>query len=99
MLSLGRRLSNSDLLTLSKERDSHTRTRHGRKVTVTLDHVDGLGEYNGSYMEVEIIVTNRADINSAREEIQSLVKEILGEDREPWQHSYLEMLKRSKAAH
>jgi len=95
MLDLGQRLAGAKLLSFSKDRDFYTRyDAEGRKVTISLDLVEGLGEYSGPYMEIEILVARKCHVNAARTSIEQLVQEVLGETR-PVADSYMEMLKRS----
>ncbi|MGH7485449.1 MAG: CYTH domain-containing protein [Terriglobales bacterium] len=95
LLEVGTRLAGGKLLTFSKERDLYTRTQDGRKVTVSLDTVEGLGEYSGLYMEIEFLVQRKCDVKAAREAIQVLVTELLGEGRQQVEMSYMDMLKRA----
>ncbi len=98
-IDLGTRLNPRPLLQFNKHRSFYTRIgRDKRKVTVALDLTEGLGEFDGPYMEIEILVTRREHVASARQMISQLVHEILGEARDPVEMSYLTMLKRSAAA-
>lgn len=98
LLDVGRRLKGGDLLSFSKERDFYTRTIDGRKVTVSIDTVDGLGEYSGLYMEIELLISRKCDVKAARESIKQVLKDVLGDEREFVQMSYMEMLKRTASS-
>lgn len=93
LLDLGQRMTGKALPGFTKDRDLYTRTEEGREVTVSLDMVNGLGEFDGPYMEIELLIANEADVPSARERIYALAEEILGEKRDESKHSYMEMLK------
>lgn len=93
LLDFGRRMTGKDLPEFKKERDMYTRVDAGRVVTVALDLVEGLGQFDGPYMEIELLISNEADVPGARESIYRLVEEILAESREETKHSYMEMLK------
>jgi predicted adenylyl cyclase CyaB len=95
LLELGERLSNRPLLSFSKERTHYIRKEPDGQIIVALDLVEGLGEYSGDYMEVEILVKKEADVATAREAIREVALDLLGEEREPVQMSYQEMLKRT----
>src|SRR5262249_492789 len=78
----------------SKYSDMYTRYEdEDRKVTASLDLVEGLGQYSGSYLEVEILVARKGHVEAARTSVEQLVQELLGETR-PTADSYMEMLKR-----
>jgi adenylate cyclase class IV len=96
LLDVGKRAAS--LLSFSKERELFTRAEGDRKVTVSLDVVEGLGEYSGTYMEIELLVSRKSDVAAARESIQQLAAELLGEERPLVQLSYMEMLKRTAAS-
>ena len=97
LLSLGGRLAGSDLLSYTKRRNMFGGSRSGFEVTVALDFADGLGEYSGPYLEVEVLVEQSGDVASARKLVVALATEIL--EREPTDvaMSYMEMLKRSRS--
>jgi predicted adenylyl cyclase CyaB len=97
VLDLGRRIQGAELLSFSKERDSYIRTFDGRKLTVSLDRVEGLGQYSGLYMEIELLVSNSCDVVLARGAIQQVLKELISQEREFVQMSYMEMLKKSRS--
>jgi adenylate cyclase class IV len=97
LLDLGKRLSGAELLSFSKDRDFYTRyDDEGRKITISIDLVEGLGEYDGHYMEIEILVAQKCHVAAARKSIEQLVQDVLGETR-PVADSYMEMLKRSRS--
>lgn len=96
ILALGRRLSDGDLPSFSKERTTYSAKRDGYNVNVALDIVEGLGEYSGPYLEIEIIVNAEEEVARARTFIEGFVVELLGEMRER-SISYQEMLRLSRA--
>lgn len=93
LMLAGRRINGADLLSFSKHRRQFAGTLDGRHVVVSIDHVQGLGEYSGSYLEVEILVPLGEDVNPARRQIAKLVACLLGKEREMVKLSYMEMLK------
>ncbi len=100
LLELGERLSGSPLPSFSKDRDMYSRLAEDEhhKIVVALDTAEGLGEYSGHYMEIELLVPVGGDVQSARQQIASLASSLLGEERPFEQLSYQEMLKRSSVA-
>ncbi len=97
LLSVGVRLRGSELPFFTKDREMYVRRDDlGRQVTVCLDLTEHLGLYDGTYMEIEYLIADEADIESAREGIKKLVQEILGEARAEWELSYMQMLKLSQ---
>jgi adenylate cyclase class IV len=95
MLSLGRRLASEPLMSFSKDRTTFSGHRDKRQVTVALDVASGLGDFSGTYLEVELIVERQEDVADARAFVESFVVELLGAERE-CAISYMEMLKRSR---
>tara|TARA_Y100001978_G_C23548557_1_gene363353 strand:- start:13 stop:666 length:654 start_codon:yes stop_codon:yes gene_type:complete len=95
ILEMGSRLAKDALPTLSKERVEYGGVRNGRAVTVTLDTVDGLGAYSGSYMEVEVLAGRSDEVSQALELVDSIAFELLGEQRET-SPSYRDMMKESR---
>lgn len=93
LLDVGKRLKGGALSSFSKERNHYTRIEKGRKVTVALDNVEGLGQYSGYYMEIELIVPASEDVEAARQHIKELAATIFGEERAFVTLSYMEMLK------
>ncbi|CAN5140661.1 hypothetical protein BH10CYA1_BH10CYA1_37740 [soil metagenome] len=100
LLELGERLVGGPLLSFSKDRDLYSRLAEDEhhKIVVTLDTAEGLGEYSGHYMEIELLVPVDGDVQAARQQIATLAASLLGEERAFEQLSYQEMLKRSIAA-
>lgn len=97
LLDLGKRLSGAELLSFSKDRDLYTRyDDEGRKITISIDLVEGLGESDGHYMEIEILVAQKCHVAAARKTIEQLVQDVLGDARAV-ADSYMEMLKRSRS--
>lgn len=96
LLLLGNELSRSELLSYSKKRTTFTGKRSGFAVTVALDEAEGLGEFSGTYLEVEIIAKRDRDLSSARQEVERFAVELLGAEREV-APSYGEMLRRSRS--
>lgn len=96
LLALGRRLSDGDLPSFSKQRTTYSARRDGYNVNVALDVVEGLGEYSGPYLEVEVIVKTEEEVAPARAFVEGFVVELLGEKRER-SISYQEMLRLSRA--
>ncbi|HEY9869715.1 MAG TPA: CYTH domain-containing protein [Candidatus Obscuribacterales bacterium] len=93
LMLVGRKIKGADLLSFSKHRRHFTGTLDGRQAVVSIDRVQGLGEYSGLYLEVEILVPLGEDVNPARRQIATLVAGLLGEEREMVKLSYMEMLK------
>ncbi len=98
LVTVGRWLNGSHLLSFSKHRQMFATNISGQAVVVSIDRVSGLGEYSGCYLEVEILVPVGQDVTLAREHIYALVSELFGEARQPVELSYMEMLKRSARA-
>lgn len=96
LLELGERISAS-LLSFSKDRDLYSRLAadEHHKIVVSLDTAEGLGEYSGHYMEIELLVPAGGDVQSARQQIAQLAATLLGDERENVPLSYQEMLRRS----
>lgn len=98
LIEVGTRLKGGDLSHFSKDRDHfESLTEDGRKVVVTLDTTHGLGQYDGHYMEIELLVPVGGDVVAARQYIQDLAKDLLGDEREFVKLSYMEMLKRTES--
>lgn len=97
LLELGERLAGAPLPSFSKDRDLYSRLAEDEhhKIVVSLDTAEGLGEYSGHYMEIELLVPVGGDVQAARQQIASLACSLLGEEREFVQLSYQDMLKRS----
>jgi adenylate cyclase class IV len=97
LLELGERLTGGPLPSFSKDRDMYSRLAEDEhhKIVVALDTAEGLGEYSGHYMEIELLVPVDGDVQAARRQIATLAASLLGEERPFEQLSYQEMLKRS----
>lgn len=99
IIALGKRLNNGqELLSYSKSRVPFEGKRDGYPVTVALDFADGLAEFSGPYLEVEIIVFREEDVPEARKLISTIASELLGDGERPVALPYLEMLRRARAA-
>ncbi len=97
LLELGERLAGAPLLSFSKDRDMYSRLAEDEhhQIVVALDTAEGLGDYSGHYMEIELLVPVDGDVQAARQQIATLAASLLGEEREFEQLSYQDMLKRS----
>jgi adenylate cyclase class IV len=97
LLELGERLAGGPLPSFSKDRDMYSRLAEDEhhQIVVALDTAEGLGEYSGHYMEIELLVPVDGDVQAARQQIASLAASLLGEERAFEQMSYQDMLKRS----
>jgi adenylate cyclase class IV len=97
LLELGERLVGGPLPSFSKDRDLYSRLAEDEhhNIVVTLDTAEGLGEYSGHYMEVELLVPVNGDVQAARLQIATIASGLLGDDRACVQMSYQDMLKRS----
>lgn len=101
LLSLGQRLQAStgkkkerELPSYTKERTTFSGYRDRFTVTVALDLASGLGEYSGTYLEVEVIVFSEQEVARARAFVEGFGKELLRDERQ-MAISYREMLMRS----
>ncbi len=96
VMAVVERLNAKPLKKLSKKRTFYKGDLpNGFKVTVALDAVTDIGQYSGNYMEIEILITDDADVAAARLKINELAKTLLDEEREPWAMSYQQMLNES----
>ncbi|MBX9670100.1 MAG: CYTH domain-containing protein [Candidatus Obscuribacterales bacterium] len=95
VVALGRRLKKGELMSFSKERTTYSGFRNRRNVTVALDIASGLGQYSGTYLEIEVIVERHDEVAAARAFVEDFVVELLGSKREN-AISYMEMLKLSR---
>ena len=97
LLELGERFAGGPLPSFSKDRDLYSRLAEDdhHNIVVALDTADGLGDYSGHYMEIELLVPVNGDVQAARQQIGSLASSLLGDERAFVQLSYQEMLKRS----
>jgi adenylate cyclase class IV len=92
MLFLGRLIRGKALLSFSKLRLDHESPSYTKSV-VALDTVEGLGENSGHYAEIEVLVPQDGDVETARAQIATLARALFNEDREPVKLSYMDMLK------
>jgi adenylate cyclase class IV len=90
---LGRFISGKPLPRFSKQRQLFEGTINSAPAVVSIDKVDGLGQFSGWYMEVEIIVPLDGDPSQFTQHIFQLVEELLGAPREDVKRSYQEMLR------
>jgi len=72
---------------VNKKRDSSSVVFDGRNVEVCLDDVEGVG----TFVELEIVVEDKAQIDAAKQHLEKLAKEF-GISAPPTTVSYLEML-------
>ena len=92
LLFLGRLIRGQALLQFSKLRLDHESPSRPH-VIVALDTVEGLGDNSGHYAEIEVLVPQDGDVESARAQIASLARTLFNEEREPVMQSYMDMLK------
>ena len=93
LLEIVQRINPKPLRKLSKQRSLFEKEQSGgAKVTVTLDYLKELGEYSGPYMEIELIIKNEQDVQSARDKIQELATMLLHDKRDYVHMSYQAML-------
>ncbi len=95
LLSLGKRLSGSELLSYEKRRTTYKGHQSGFDVTVALDETTDLGSYSGLFIEVEVVTNQESQLQEAREFVERFARELLGEEREI-APSYGEMLRMSR---
>src|SRR4030095_7504849 len=91
----GRKVNGADLLFFGKRRRHFVGRLDNLDAVVSIDSVEGLGQYSGLYLEVEVLVPLGEDVNPARQVIVSLAADLLGEEREQVKQSYMDMLKLS----
>jgi predicted adenylyl cyclase CyaB len=93
IFEIAARMSSTPLKKLSKQRALFEKEQSaGAKVVVTLDYVRELGENSGPYMEIELIIENEADVQSARDKIQELASKLLNDSRDYVHMSYQDMV-------
>jgi predicted adenylyl cyclase CyaB len=93
ILAAAHGLNPKELRNLTKERSFfENKIDKHRKVTVALDNVRGLEKRSGPYVEIELIIEHEEDVQSARDEIASLAKSLLREERASERLSYQDML-------
>lgn len=93
---IGRMVAGGPLLSFSKQRKLFDGKFGESDVVISVDRVEGLGEFSGFYMEVEVIVPLDGDVVAYRDRIFSLVRDILGEQRDDVRRSYMDMLVESR---
>ncbi|CAN5231639.1 hypothetical protein BH11CYA1_BH11CYA1_35720 [soil metagenome] len=94
LLTLGGLLNGGKLMSFSKQRlEHHNASMPG--VVITLDDVSGLGKHSGRYAEIEVLVPQDGDVESARAQIAQLARTLFDEDRAPVELSYQLMLEDS----
>jgi adenylate cyclase class IV len=94
LLALGGLLNGGKLMSFSKQRQEH----HSAQlpgVVITLDDVSGLGKHSGRYAEIEVLVPQDGDVESARAQIAQLARTLFDEERAPVEMSYQLMLEDS----
>jgi len=85
-LSIWQSLSFTIALQVRKSRESYQHMFHGRSVTITLDQVESLG----CFVEIELILDNKLQIDQAQIDIQSVALQLGLHETES--RSYLGML-------
>ncbi len=93
---LGKAASKEPLLVYGKDRWNYAGSINEHKVVVALDAVEGLGEYSGNYMEVEILVEGDGEVESARKQVFEFAHKLLGDKRDFEPMSYKTMLENHK---
>lgn len=96
LLWTGRWVKRAQLDSFDKKRKMYGKSLEDREIIVSLDQLDELGEFSGNYVEIEILVPINADVQFARTAILQLAADLLGDNRESIQYSYLDMLKMAK---
>ncbi len=94
LLALGGLLNGGKLMSFSKQRQEHHNAQLPG-VVITLDDVSGLGKYSGRYAEIEVLVPQDGDVESARAQIAELARTLFNESRAPVEMSYQLMLEDS----
>jgi predicted adenylyl cyclase CyaB len=97
LVDIAQQLIKTDLPSFSKERTEYKNQIGGRDIKVALDTVQGLGHYDGFYMEVEVIVPVGDDVGSARQQIEAIATKLLGENNKNVAKSYMDMLYETSA--
>lgn len=94
LLAFGSLLNGGKLMSFSKQRlEHHNASMPG--VVITLDDVSGLGKHSGRYAEIEVLVPQDGDVESARAQIAQLARTVFDEERAPVEMSYQLMLEDS----
>lgn len=94
LLVFGGLLNGGKLMSFSKQRlEHHNASMPG--VVITLDDVSGLGKHSGRYAEIEVLVPQDGDVESARAQIAQLARTVFDEERAPVEMSYQLMLEDS----
>ncbi len=94
LLALGGLLNGGKLMSFSKQRQEHHNAQLPG-VVITLDDVSGLGKHSGRYAEIEVLVPQDGDVESARAQIAQLARTLFDEERAPVEMSYQLMLEDS----
>ncbi|MBP9093036.1 CYTH domain-containing protein [bacterium] len=94
LLALGVLLNGGKLMSFSKQRQEHHNASMPG-VVITLDDVSGLGKHSGRYAEIEVLVPQDGDVESARAQIAQLARTVFDEERAPVEMSYQLMLEDS----
>jgi adenylate cyclase class IV len=94
LLALGGLLNGGKLMSFSKQRQEHYSAQLPG-VVITLDDVSGLGKHSGRYAEIEVLVPQDGDVESARAQIAQLALTLFDEERAPVEMSYQLMLEDS----
>lgn len=97
-LVVGRLLNGGPLLGFSKKRHLYDGKLDGMDCVVSVDDVEGLGQYSGWYMEVEVLMPLGEETAHVRERILALTEQIIGEPRADERRSYRDMLLESMQA-
>lgn len=92
LLVFGRMVVSSDLLSFSKERSLFEGKLSAREAVVSIDRVSGLGEFSGTYLEVEMLVPLGEDPAFAKTSIFVFIEDLFGKLREDVKRSYFDML-------
>lgn len=93
IFEIANRMSNRGLKKLSKERALFEKEQNdGAKIVVTLDYVRELGTNSGPYMEIELIIENESDVQSARDRIKEVAVSLLNDTRDYVHMSYQDMV-------
>ena len=91
MLYLGKFVTAFNLPTFKKSRDLYSGELEGKRATVAIDEAEGLGEFSGPYLEIEVLAPKRSPSKAVQAAISRLVSQIAPEAEEV-KRSYQEML-------
>jgi adenylate cyclase class IV len=95
LVELGQQIQGGSLLSFSKNRRIFVGKIAGLSAQVVIDDARGLGDFSGNYLEVETIMPLGADFLEARNNIVIFAQNLLGQDYQPVEYSYFDMLKLS----